>query len=254
MRGHSTGNSSQRQTASNRCQRQPKSELVHTIMAMKIARSLERRLENLVDGASATVFRGQMHPVTIANRLVRQLEFMAVDTAAGVQIPNVVEVAINESELDPDLDIPELQGELAGVVASAAAEAGWRLVGPVTVQVTAKNGVPKGILECSGTSEVGPLAAWAQLISGDGAAVVPLSLNRTLVGRALDCDVRLSNSQVSRHHATIVHQQGATSIADLRSSNGTYVNGTLVSSEPAPVGPGSSVAFGDLSFVFRPVG
>ncbi len=223
-------------------------------MPMKIARSLERRLENLVDGASATVFRGQMHPVTMANRLVRQLEFMAVDTPAGVQVPNVVEVGINESELDTALDIPGLQVELAGVVESAAAEAGWRLIGPVTVHVTASYGVPKGILECSGTSETGPLVAWAQLISDDGAAVVPLSLNRTLVGRALDCDVRLSNSQVSRHHATIVHQQGETTVSDLRSSNGTFVNGTLVSSEPAPIGPGSSVAFGDLSFVFRPVG
>ena len=64
-------------------------------MSMNLARSLEKRLENLVDGASATVFRGKMHPVTIASRLVRQLEFMAFETQAGAQIPNVIDVAIN---------------------------------------------------------------------------------------------------------------------------------------------------------------
>ena len=39
---------------------------------MGLARNLERRLEKLVDGLSATVFRGRMHPVDLANRLVRQ--------------------------------------------------------------------------------------------------------------------------------------------------------------------------------------
>jgi len=222
-------------------------------MSMNLARSLEKRLENLVDGASATVFRGKMHPVTIASRLVRQLEFMAFETQAGAQIPNVIDVAINESDMDPSLDIGALQSELKDIVHSAASEAGWRVVGPVSVHIELRKDVPKGILECSGSSEPGKLDAWAQLISDDGAAVVPLSLNRTLVGRGLDCDVRLTNGQVSRHHATIVNQQGTTTITDLRSSNGTYVNGTPVSSEPAPLSPGSSVAFGDLSFVFRPV-
>ena len=46
---------------------------------MKLARGIEQRLENLVDGVSASVFRGTMHPVTIASRLVRQLEFLAED-------------------------------------------------------------------------------------------------------------------------------------------------------------------------------
>ncbi|MGI9585513.1 MAG: FhaA domain-containing protein [Acidimicrobiia bacterium] len=220
---------------------------------MNLARSLEKRLENLVDGASATVFRGKMHPVTIAGRLVRQLEFMAFETPAGLQIPNVITVGINESDMDANLDVSALESELKDVVQTAASDAGWRLVGPVSVHIELRQDVPKGILECSGSTEPGSVDAWAQLISDDGAAVVPLSLNRTLVGRALDCDVRLTNGQISRHHATIVYQQGRTTIVDHRSSNGTYVNGTLVSTEPAPLSPGSSVAFGDLSFVFRPV-
>ena len=45
---------------------------------MGLARELERRLERLVDGATAAVFRGKMHPVDMAEHLVRQVDFMQV--------------------------------------------------------------------------------------------------------------------------------------------------------------------------------
>ena len=44
---------------------------------MGLARELERRLERLVDGATAAVFRGRMHPVDMAEHLVRPVEFVA---------------------------------------------------------------------------------------------------------------------------------------------------------------------------------
>ena len=45
-------------------------------------------MEKLVDGASASVFRGKMHPIDIASRLVRQVEFLSTETATGAQVPN----------------------------------------------------------------------------------------------------------------------------------------------------------------------
>lgn len=219
---------------------------------MKLARGIEQRLENLVDGVSASVFRGTMHPVTIASRLVRQLEFLAEETPRGVQIPNDIAVAINQNDLDPTIDLEGLAQELEAVVTSAAREQGWRLVGPVEVEIGTSAKVPRGIVQCAGEPIPGPLEPWAHLISADGGAVVPLAMNTTLLGRSLDSDVRFANSEVSRAHALISRKGSRAFVSDLGSSNGTFVNGDRVTNRPVQVLPGAVITFGDLDFTLRP--
>jgi hypothetical protein len=49
-----------------------------------------------------------------------------------------------------------------------------------------------------------------------------------LIGRDDSCDVVLSEATVSRHHARLVFRDGKWILHDLRSTNGTAVNGTYV--------------------------
>lgn len=220
---------------------------------MNLARGIEKRLENLVDGVSASVFRGRMHPVTIASRLVRQLDFLAEDGPAGTEIPNDITVVLNPADLDPELDLEDLQNELAAVVEEAAAQNAWRVVGPVEVYVETSPEVPTGILQCAGSSVPGQMNPWGQLIADDGSAVVPLSMNRILIGRALDCDIRFSNSEVSRHHATVIRTGATVTITDHRSANGTWINGDQISDQPVTIVPGDHVVVGGLPFTYRTV-
>jgi hypothetical protein len=219
---------------------------------MNLARGLERRLENLVDGASASVFKGRMHPVMIGNKLIRQLDFLATETPAGPQIPNDLVVSMNPADIDPEFDRATLISELITVVAQTAREQGWRMVGPPIIQLVTDSTVPRGILGCTGSDTPGPLEPWGQLIADDGSAVLNVRLNRTIIGRGLECDIRIANEQISRLHALVTVQDGTVHIADLRSSNGTYVNATRVT-EAMIVTPGDSVHLGDLSFTYRPV-
>lgn len=220
---------------------------------MGLARGIEQRLENLVDGVSASVFRGTMHPVTIASRLVRQLEFLAEDGPAGRQIPNGIAVAINHNDIDQAISLGDLATELEAVVASAAVDNGWRISGPIEVEVATSPKVPRGIVQCTGDTVPGALPEWAQLISADGTAVVPLTMNGTLLGRALDCDIRFSNSEVSRNQAIISRRGTQAFVRDLGSANGTFVNGDRIHDKPVQVLPGSTITFGDLTFTLRPV-
>ena len=55
-----------------------------------------------------------------------------------------------------------------------------------------------------------------------------LAAGEITIGRRPDCDVVVANSQVSRRHAHITGGAGAFVIADLGSTNGTYVNGVHV--------------------------
>ena len=53
--------------------------------------------------------------------------------------------------------------------------------------------------------------------------------NRITIGRNSDCDIVLNNDTVSRYHATIERSaDGAYTLKDANSSNGTYVNGRKI--------------------------
>ncbi len=220
---------------------------------MNLARELELRLERLADGATASVVRGKMHPIDMASRLVRQLEFLARETTVGPEVPNDLVVRLNPADVDEALDRDQLVEELTNVVTETAANRGWRLVGPAVIQITTSAEVPRGILEVEGTNAVSSTPPWGQLIANDGSAVLAISLNRTLIGRALDSDIRVANQEVSRHHVIMYRQDGATMIQDLGSANGTYLNGVKLINKPASINVGDTVTLGDLAFTYRPL-
>ena len=50
------------------------------------------------------------------------------------------------------------------------------------------------------------------------------------IGRDSECEVRLSDSRVSRFHAEVRFAQGKWWLIDLKSTNGTYVDGEIIES------------------------
>ena len=220
---------------------------------MKLAREMERRLERLVDGASAAVFRGKMHPVDMADRLIRQADFIVAEGESGPEIPNRWLLKINPSDLPPEIDRKDLDQELTHAMAEVAAERGWRIRGPVFVEVISDAAVPRGLADCSGTSEPGSIDPWGQLIAASPPLVVEISDNRSILGRAMESDVIVAVPELSRRQAIIVRADQAVTIADLSSANGTYVNGEQISTDPYPLVPGDTVTMGDIDFTFRPL-
>lgn len=68
------------------------------------------------------------------------------------------------------------------------------------------------------------------------------------IGRHPDSVVVLPNASVSSQHATIEMRDGTFYVQDLKSSNGTRVNGAVI--EEATLNDGDRVAFGDINSVF----
>ena len=68
------------------------------------------------------------------------------------------------------------------------------------------------------------------------------------IGRATDNDIVIPDVLASRHHATLIPTPGGTEIADHRSINGTFVNGTRV--DTALLNDGDVVTIGNVDLVF----
>ncbi len=71
------------------------------------------------------------------------------------------------------------------------------------------------------------------------------------VGRGAGCAVALDSRSVSRLHALLqLREDGAMSLIDLGSRNGSFVNNRRIT-VPVVLNDGDSVVFGDLELLFR---
>jgi DNA-binding CsgD family transcriptional regulator len=70
-----------------------------------------------------------------------------------------------------------------------------------------------------------------------------------VVGRSSDCGFVIQHISVSRRHAEISICDGIIAVADLKSRNGTYVDGKRV--DTANVECGQRLRFGQVSFVIK---
>ena len=79
---------------------------------------------------------------------------------------------------------------------------------------------------------------------------IALAKDRVLVGRHPSCDVALADTSVSRHHAMLHREGRGFAVEDLRSRNGTLVNGRRLAGRRA-LESGDELLFGEERLVFR---
>lgn len=92
-------------------------------------------------------------------------------------------------------------------------------------------------------------ASRARLIDTAANRAIDLASARVTLGRESRNDIAIPDINVSRTHAEIsLSPQGAWVITDLGSTNGTYVNGRAVASQP--LNEGDHIAMGSTNFVF----
>ncbi|MDO5498059.1 MAG: FtsK/SpoIIIE domain-containing protein [Propionibacteriaceae bacterium] len=101
----------------------------------------------------------------------------------------------------------------------------------------------------------GQAAAVVRVLTGpDRGMEVRLPEGTFRLGRAPDCEVRLADTMVSKHHATLVISDRV-QVFDANSANGVFVGGVRVSR--TPLGPGDVVTVGGCTLAInhlRPLG
>ena len=84
------------------------------------------------------------------------------------------------------------------------------------------------------------------ILSGPGAGTATPVRGTAAIGREPECDLQVLDSEVSRRHARVTVRDGAASIDDLHSANGTYVNGERILA-PHPLAPGDQIQIGEAT-------
>lgn len=190
-------------------------------------RGFERRLENLVEGAFARAFRSGLRPVEIGRRITKVMDDRrTIGVDGGLISPNRFEVALATADHDQLAGISEsLQRELAESARGHARDAGYRFLGPVTVQFAESPRLKLGTFRIQAELVEQPGGAGAGSLVLEDRSRVELGTDTTVIGRLPECTIQLTDSSVSRRHAELRPTEGGWVIADLDSMNGTTVNG-----------------------------
>ncbi|HEY5357702.1 MAG TPA: DUF3662 and FHA domain-containing protein [Streptosporangiaceae bacterium] len=246
---------------------------------MGVLQRFEHRLEGMVEGAFARAFKSELQPVEVASAVQREMDDRAAIVAQGrTLVPNdfVVELAdADHQRLEVYAD--SLGIELATLAREYAREQGYSFVGPVQMRF---EGVPElttgtfrirsGVIRGT-TVEDGEIRRPASdlprppgnlsgkprlLVSGPDAGAdgstqrtYELTAPITILGRGTDCDLRLVDPGVSRHHAELRVEDGEVVLVDLGSTNGTFVNGQPI--RRITLADGTQVTLGRTTLVFR---
>ena len=247
---------------------------------MGVLQRFERRLEGMVEGAFARAFKSEVQPVEIATSVQREMDDRAAIVAQGrTLVPNDFVVELSETDHDRlDVYADSLGVELANLARDYAKEQGYSFVGPVRMRFEGVNDLTTGTFRIrsgvirGSTVEGGEIRQPASdlpqppggrfpgsprlLVStpgpgGDGRQQRTYELQgpTTLLGRGTDCDLRLVDPGVSRHHAELRMEEGQVVLVDLGSTNGTFVNGQPV--RRVVLADGTQITLGRTTLVFR---
>lgn len=216
-------------------------------------------------------------------------ERAAIVAQGRTLVPNDFVVELSEADNERlSVYADSLGSELGNLAREYAKEQGYSFVGPVRVRFEHANDLATGMFRIrsgvirgstleggeirqpasdmpqggqqqadSGTVGGNPrllVSAGEKAVEGSEAALsqqrsYELTTPVTMLGRGTDCDLRLVDPGVSRHHAEVRVEGNDVVLLDLGSTNGSFVNGRPV--RRVLLQDGARITFGNTTLVFR---
>jgi hypothetical protein len=254
---------------------------------MSVLRSIESKIAELVEGTFNRAFRSEVRPVEIARKLAREMEEHKSQTLSRTYVPNEYRVFLSPRDRERFSGYETaLADELAGYLLEHARRERFTLPARPLIEFETDDrlglgefGIQTGIVDPSAhdeAEEAPPPAAEpsgrTMIYSNAGRLAAPLEERakareesavllldgRRLVvgpggatlGRSRQCDIVLSDPNVSRQHAEIRPRGGSWVLSDLGSTNGSRINGRQVEG-PEVVRPGDEIELGSTALTFE---
>lgn len=214
-------------------------------------KGFERRLERLVEGVFARAFKSSLRPVELGRRLVREMDDQrTVNVQGNTAVPNDFTITLGPEDHEQFAEIEEsLARELSEAARAHAREEGYVFMGPVEVHLHLDPDLRTGSFGLSARFKEGAGGTpGGSLVLPDGSRV-RLTDHVMTIGRTTECEIRLTDTSVSRRHAEIRPSGDGWLVADLGSTNGTRVNGAVVTERKLK--DGDTVSAGDSHLRFE---
>lgn len=128
---------------------------------MGVLQRFEKRLENLVEGAFAKVFKGVVHPVEIASAMQREADAHKSILGGGrTLVPNryIIDLSPPDHDRLAQYAAPLAQ-ELAQAQAEYIGEQGWTVYGDVIVEIERGEGLDTGMFRIAAEVYTGAVEA-----------------------------------------------------------------------------------------------
>jgi hypothetical protein len=214
-------------------------------------KGFERSLESMVEGVFARVFRSGLRPIELGRRLVREMDdHRSVDVRGRTTVPNSFVITLSQVDFDNFAEIGEsLSRELCDAAREHAHDESYVFPGPVSVEMVPSDRTRPGTFSIVGRMKEGPGGVGAgSLVLPNGHRVV-LGERAVTMGRLPECDIVLTDTNVSRRHAEVRPTPDGFMLVDLGSTNGCRVNGVQVVQRD--LRDGDELTIGNTRIVFQ---
>jgi Protein of unknown function (DUF3662)/FHA domain len=251
---------------------------------MSVLRNLEAKLGGLVEGAFGRAFKTSVQPVELAHKLAKEMEDNQMVSVSRVYVPNHYRVFLSPQDRNQFSSYePALRKELSDYLLEHARQERLALTSRPQIEFHTDErldlgefGIQAQLLgepeEDEAAVEVQPAPSagdfgHTMVYSADRAArpLEPelgrrqallvtegrrnvLRGDHVTVGRSRECDVTVSDPNVSRRHIELRRGERGWSAVDLGSTNGMKVNGRRIGH--VELNPGDRITIGvtDLTF------
>jgi hypothetical protein len=168
----------------------------------------------------------------------------------GLIAPNAFAVTLSPADVARFANfIDALSRELSDAAREHAKIEGYSFVGPVEVEIFEGSSLKPGRFTVAAEvreSEDGGFLA--ELVLPDGRRVT-VGSDAVVIGRLPECEVVLSDSNVSRRHAELRRKGDGIFVTDLGSTNGTRVNGAPIREQL--LASGDEISVGSTRLIFE---
>jgi len=251
-----------------------------------VLRAIEQKIEALFEGIFGRAFRTNVQPVELARKLAKEMDDHRTVSVSRVYVPNEYTIYLSPGDRDQFASYESnLRTELQEYLAEHARREQYAVLssprvlmetdadldvgefGIATRMVQPEKGggdadEPEEQLEPGATMIYKPKApvpteAVSAVELGMEPELVTLSVDgerhevnqrRVVIGRSRDCDIQLTDANVSRRHAELRQEGASYWIVDLGSTNGIEVNGKRM--KRAKLQPGDTVTLGSTEITF----
>ena len=249
-----------------------------------VLRGIEQRLERIFEGVFGRAFRTNVQPVELARKLVKEMDDHRTVSVSRVYVPNEYTIYLSPHDRGQFQAYEDsLKLELQEYLAEHARREGYVMLSPPNVLFSTDDDLGLGVFgiatrmvqrgrktadapvpkpAAAATMVYRPKEAAVPAVAGDEGPVereavwlsvdgqrVPIDKRIFVLGRAQDCDVQISDPNVSRRHAELRQEETSYWIVDLGSTNGMEVNGRRL--RQAKLESGDRITLGSTDVVFE---